>query len=404
MEKVKIQLYQLTLLLTLISAALVLLSSGRQREFFYIAVYASIIGLTIDYKKISMRPFSIAFSIFIIGVLNVAWYFSYEYGKEGINIYNNYLGSSKKLILGSILVFYLEQFKYYIVPEKAKKYFLLIIGTGLILATTYGFWQEIQGIDRVEMSINRPTIAAYIYSVLSLSFIYSLYLQKKTIAYTLAASVILISYVLILMTGTRAAIGLFIIMSIILTLYHFKKIHIKSSLIFLTITVVIIALGYKPYIEPKLNQTTSEITKFQEGKDNTSLGARFSMWSVGVENGLSHPIGQSMESRKLWSGEYVSNHHHLTAAMQYMDIHLHNEFIEKYSLQGIPGIVCLLFFFITLLNQAIKKRNGLLLMSTLFLLLYGLTDVILLSSEAVLFFLAIFALSTHFSASEISKE
>lgn len=404
MEKIKIKLYQLTLLLTLISIALVLLSSGRQREFFYIAVYASIIGLAIDYKNISVRPYSIALPILAIGVLNVAWYFSYEYGKEGINVYNNYFGSSKKLILGSILVFYLDQFKFYIDSEKAKKYFILIIGTGLTLATIYGFYQETQGIDRVEMSLNRPTIAAYIYSVLSLSFIYSLYLQKKIMAYALAASVILISYVLILMTGTRAAIGLFIILSIILTLYHFKKIHITSSLVFLATVAVIIAFGYKPYLEPKINQTTSEITKFQEGKDNTSLGARFSMWAVGVENGLSHPIGQSMESRKQWSAEYVKKHPHQRASMQFMDIHLHNELIEKYSLQGIPGVVLLLFFFVALLYQAFKNRNGLLLMSTLFLLLYGLTDVILLSSEAVLFFLAVFAISTHFCATEKKEQ
>ena len=43
MEKVKLRLYQLTLILSLISLALALLSSGKQREFFYIAIYASII-------------------------------------------------------------------------------------------------------------------------------------------------------------------------------------------------------------------------------------------------------------------------------------------------------------------------------------------------------------------------
>ncbi|MCS2157606.1 O-antigen ligase family protein [Scandinavium sp. H11S7] len=403
MEKVRIRLYQLTLLLTLISVTLVLVSSGRQREFFYFAVYASIIGLLVDYKKISLRPFSIALPLLLIGILNLAWYFSYEFGKEGINTYNSYFGASKKLILGSILVFYLDQFKSYVTQENVKKHFLLATGIGLALATAYGFWQASQGIVRVEMCLNRATIAAYIYSVLSLSFIYSLYVQKKKSAYFLAGVVIMVSYVIILMTGTRAAMGLFIILAIVMTLYHFKKIHIKSSLVFLCIVSAIIAFGYKPYIEPKLHQTTVEISKFQEGQDNTSLGARFSMWAVGVENGIFHPMGQSTESRKQWSGEYVKINPHLRASMLFMDIHLHNEFVEKYSLQGIPGIVLLLFFFATLLSQALKKRNGLLLMATLFLFLYGLTDVILLSSEAMLFFLAIFALSTHFYVNESKK-
>ncbi len=57
MEKVKLRLYQLTLILSLISLALALLSSGKQREFFYITIYASIIGLACEYKKITLRPF-----------------------------------------------------------------------------------------------------------------------------------------------------------------------------------------------------------------------------------------------------------------------------------------------------------------------------------------------------------
>ncbi len=51
MEKVKLRLYQLTLILSLISFALALLSSGKQREFFLYCGFASIIGLACEYKK-----------------------------------------------------------------------------------------------------------------------------------------------------------------------------------------------------------------------------------------------------------------------------------------------------------------------------------------------------------------
>lgn len=44
MEKIKPRLYQLTIALSLISLILALVSSGKQREFFYIAIYVSIIG------------------------------------------------------------------------------------------------------------------------------------------------------------------------------------------------------------------------------------------------------------------------------------------------------------------------------------------------------------------------
>lgn len=96
--------------------------------------------------------------------------------------------------------------------------------------------------------------------------------------------------------------------------------------------------------------------------------------------------------------DYVKNgHSHVAAALGYIKIHLHNEFIERFSLQGIPGVVILCFFFFSVIAYAMRNKNGLLLTTMLLLLLYGLTDVILLSSEALIFFVTLFALSTPFS-------
>lgn len=64
---------------------------------------------------------------------------------------------------------------------------------------------------RIEMAINRATVSAYVYSVLSLAFVYSLYLQKNIKLYVAAGLIILISYFVILLTGTRAAMGLYLI-------------------------------------------------------------------------------------------------------------------------------------------------------------------------------------------------
>lgn len=398
MEKVKLRIYQLTLVLSFISLALVLVNSGKQREFFYIAIYASIIGLICEYKKITWRPFSIALPILLIGLLNLAWYMVYEYHTEGLNAYSDYLGSSKKIILASILVFYIDRFKTYITRENFQKYFLYATATGFVLATGYGLWQASEGITRVEMAINRATVSAYVYSVLSLAFVYSLYLQQNVKLYVVAGFTILLSYLLILMTGTRAAMGLYLILAIVLTLYQFRKIHLKSTMIFLAIVAGIVIVSYKPLISPKIAQTQTEIDDYQKGNDRTSLGARFSMWSIGIQNGLAHPLGQSMEERETWSRNYVKEGHpQVAAALGYINIHLHNEMIEKYSLQGIPGLAVLLFFFASMIYYAVSKKNALLLTTMLLLLLYGLTDVILLSSEALIFFMTLFALSTPFS-------
>lgn len=94
MEKIKPRLYQLTIALSLISLILALVSSGKQREFFYIAIYVSIIGW-LSNIKITLRPFTIALPILLIGLLNLGWYLLYEYHNEGLNLYSDYLGASK---------------------------------------------------------------------------------------------------------------------------------------------------------------------------------------------------------------------------------------------------------------------------------------------------------------------
>ena len=390
------RLYQLTLFLALVSLALNLVTSGRQREFFYVAIYFSMAGLFVERKNITLRPFSIALPILLLGILNLVWYFVYEYHSEGVNIYNEYLMSSKKMILGSILIFYLDRFKKYVSIQSFEKYFLLASGVGFFLASFYALWQVYHGIGRVEMGINRATVSAYIYSVLSLSFIYSLFLQKKIAAYVLAGALMLFSWGIIILTGTRAAMGLFLIFSASLTLYHFRKFHIKPAIIFLCSTAMLFAVSYSSYIKPKIDQTVAEVNNFQQGKDNTSLGARFSMWAVGLENGIAHPLGQSMESREQWTGKYIKNHPDFSSSMTYINVHLHNEFIERFSLQGIFGMVLSIFVFASLLQQAYIQKNTTLLLSSSSLLLYGMTDVILLSSEALVFFIIIFALSTVF--------
>ncbi|MFZ4217618.1 O-antigen ligase family protein [Enterobacter ludwigii] len=396
MEKVRLKTYQLTLILTLLSLAFTLLTSGKQRELFYLAIYASILGLFIESKRINLSSFSIAVPVMLIGLIDIGWYFAYEYRNEGVNAYNEYLMAGKKLILGSILIFYLERFKGHLSEQAFQRYFLLASGAGFFLASIYAFWQVTHGLTRAEMGINRATISAYIYSVLSLSFIYSLYLHKTRAAYVTAGILTICSWGVILLTGTRAAMGLFLIFSMVLTLYHFKKIPIKSIMLFLGSVVILTFGGYKAYIKPKMEQTVAEIHSFQQGYDDTSLGARFSMWVVGVENGLAHPLGQSMESRELWTEKYVENHQNLVSSMRYIDVHLHNEFIEKFSLQGIPGVIVLVFVFVSLLLQGFRKKNAILLMTTVSLMLYGFTDVILLSSEAIMFFLTMFAISSFF--------
>ncbi|WP_435928370.1 O-antigen ligase family protein [Dryocola sp. BD613] len=389
MEKLRSRLYITVFLFALLSISFALLSNGRQKDFYYIAVYLAILGMILERKRIFFREFNIAYPILLLGLVKIIWFFSFQHEPQGYNFYSDQFNGGKKLILGSILIFYLSRFTFYLEKINFKKIILLILGSGFICASCYAIWQSSQGAGRAEMAINRATISAYIYSTLSIVFIYFLYEKKRILYYLLAALVIVTSFIIIILTGTRAAIIFHLIIIACMTFYHFKKIHFKSVIIILIISAIAIAALYNHYIYPRIMQTYNEVALYQEGQDNTSLGARFSMWNVGLINFSHAPFGQSFKSRFDYSTQYVQEKPQYRATMRFITIHLHDELIETLSLQGIFGGLTLLWFYISIAWVSLKKRNTPLLFTLNCMFVYGLSDVLLLSSEAILFYVSL---------------
>lgn len=395
MEKINRNTYMLTIILSAISLLFLLLDSAQQRVFFYLAVYASILGFVVERKNLRKVRLKVALLPMIMGAMELLWFLFFEVRNGHVNHYNDHFLGGKKLLLGSILVLYLDSFKYHLHRDIAKKIFIIVSGVSLLLATGYGFIQEWQGMQRIEMAISRPTIAAYIYSTLSLAFIYALFQLRKKSAYMLAVAVILISYLNIIFTGTRAAMGVYPILIFLLTLFNFKKnIPLKPMLGVAVVILCIVGINFNAHVKPKILQTVHEISSYQTGNDDTSLGARFSMWTLGIYNGVHKPLGQSMESRERLSADYVQTHPENKTAMMYINVHLHNELIDTFSLQGVIGLVLLLGFYIGGVLLALRRNNLLLFFIMLSMLIYGLTDVLLISAEFVAFFIILMAFST----------
>ncbi|MFP2508093.1 O-antigen ligase family protein [Buttiauxella gaviniae] len=389
MEKLKSRIYVSVFIFAALSVAFALLSNGRQKDFYYIAVYLSIIGIIIERENLTFNKFNIAYPIMLIGIVKLIWFLWLGKDVNGYNTYSDQFGAGKKLLLGGVLVFYITQFSHYIRAINYKNVMLTIIGIAFVSASCYAFWQSWNGISRAEMAINRATISAYVYSTLSVIFVYLLYIQKKPSCYIIAAFSIILSFAVVILTGTRAAIILHLLIIAMMTVYYFKKLHFKSTLFVLVIALLASFALYKNYIHPKIQQTYNEVTLYQEGKDNTSLGSRFSMWTVGLKNFVNAPFGQSMQSRFNYSEQYVSKNPQYKSTMEFINVHLHDETIETLSLQGIFGGLTLLWFYLSISWAAIRDRNTPLLFTMNCLVVYGLSDVLLLSSEAVLFYIAL---------------
>jgi O-antigen ligase len=149
-------------------------------------------------------------------------------------------------------------------------------------------------------------------------------------------------------------------------------------------------------VQSRFAVTVSEYHRYEQGNDETSLGSRFTMWKMGVMAFKEHPFGQTETGRNQHIKQYLLDHNQPNSwAFLYIDVHLHNEFIQIGSLAGIFGVLTLLIFFGVLMFS--NGVSGFLLnpisMVALSTLLYGLTDVLLISGQYIVLFSIIILLS-----------
>ncbi|MNV58781.1 O-antigen ligase [compost metagenome] len=128
--------------------------------------------------------------------------------------------------------------------------------------------------------------------------------------------------------------------------------------------------------------------------------SRLTMQIIGVRTGNLAPLGQSAEQRGEEIKAIVAKQPELYGVMPYINVHMHNELLETYSLKGVWGALFLLALYIGLFVSSLKPhRNALLLGVTFSLFVYGLSDVIFFSTEGT----AIFCLAIVASVLSVKK-
>ncbi|MBH2698584.1 O-antigen ligase family protein [Serratia marcescens] len=403
MEKLERNFYITTFVMAALSIIFSLIIASKQREFFYFAFYIAALALFFERRKIKFPKFDISYLIIAIGLIKIIWTLVLYRQAADYGFGATQLDSGKKLIVGGILIFYLAQFSHYRTTFNYHRYLLIAFSLAFILATGYGLYQIYNGIDRIAMSTNRATIAAYIYSALSILLIYLLLKTKiaKGHHYITLAMVFIISFLIITMTGTRAAILAHPLLIILMMLFHYRKIHLKSLVMIAVLISLGVTVSYDKYIKPKFEQTSTEILEYQQGNDFSSLGSRFSLWNVGLNIFLQHPFGNTVEARHTQAENIVLQEPKNKTAMVYIDSHLHDELLESASLQGVAGLFSVLALYIAIIALAVKRKNTPLLMIGSCMIVYGLTDVLLISSESLLFFISCIAFFAKETSSEV---
>ena len=104
-------------------------------------------------------------------------------------------------------------------------------------------------------------------------------------------------------------------------------------------------------IEERLAEAQHDIALYQEGKADTSIGARFEMWRFAWQEGSRYPLfgagtAQLNADKDAWCA----------AADLAAFGHLHNEFLDAFARRGLLGLAVL--FFLLVWPLFLFRRTG----------------------------------------------
>ncbi|EIC84448.1 hypothetical protein SPM24T3_12219 [Serratia sp. M24T3] len=382
------------------------------RELFYFCSYLSITGIVINYREFK-RIFSstrFAMPLIALAILYFSWSLFATVATPDKADEWVLFTASKRWFLSGIIAFYVcwAAQEHRLSASTLKRLALASLFAAFVAASVYGVWLHFTKPDRVVLGISRATLTAYAYSALALS-IMTLIARNCTSGkkYLGILLMTLVSLYIIFLTETRSSMVLHLILSVLLvlaTLWQDKKLTPKSLGILILLVVVVVGGGSQSKIvQSRFDLTCSELQMYKQGDDQSSLGSRFTMWKMGIIAFKEYPFGQTETGRNQRIRQYLDSHNQSHSfALRYIDVHLHNEFIQLASLSGIFGILALLYFFIALMFR--NGISGFLLnpvsMVALSAFLYGLTDVLLISEQYIVLFSMIILLSWICTRSE----
>ncbi|WP_075183296.1 O-antigen ligase [Pantoea sp. 1.19] len=376
-------IYFLVLGLMLYSIVSMFLSVKAAKVSFYWAFYLSVLGIGYDFQRLQRHYWWVLAPLLLLGASDLIWFGWHYIGNPAWDEFNAYLATGKRLLLTAVIGYYLFSVMHrYAAPTRQAVRYALV--AAFLLATAVGFWQDAHGVDRIDFFLGRATNAAYDYSILCAALIFLL-LYEAVNRLTLVASLLIFvfSYYIIFQTGTRNVMATYPLIILFVGAIKLRHVGWKPLLMVLVSIAVVAALSWQTVIKPKMDETISEFQRFENtnGNQQGSLTSRLAMWRIGVNLIADHPLGNSLEQRWQYAENYVKTRHADQSALDYVNVHLHNELIEVGSLMGVPGAMVLLFFYFSLLFYARVQHNPPLFAAVLGLMICGLTDVIFASRE-----------------------
>lgn len=342
------------LCLLVLTSALALPDKIVGRNLFYISTVFLIISYILNYKKIVIKKENILLflSFLAVSVSQFIWVKLYPpVSSEYIMANSNYPRTALYLFIGSFIVLLSPSLLNLV--QYNKKNCKIVIYVALISLLYMGgkglFYMISDPTGRLRIS-SAATMSAYLFMLQSLFTLYIINIMSFRNNILYVGIIFIFSFIVILCTQTRAVIILYPVVVLLYFIvnrqFSFKKLIFSG--------VIVAALGYLfighffQSVEDRMYSAYHEISGYSEN-NNSSFGARITMWKSGLYVAKMHPTGQSTDSRLQEVNEYISQYENGNPeAIRNLTYHLHNDIIESASLQGIWGVMALIFLFISM--------------------------------------------------------
>lgn len=380
------------------------------RDSYFILSYLSVIVTIwlVFFRKISLfrdrAALLVAASFLLFGLSRVAW--SFLMNDDGPGIYKSYSPTASRIILGAFIFCVCILLK-----NELRKFFSNIYVSGIIkVLPLYILLYALYDIfvlhkDRVELDTNRATVTAYLVSAIFFVSLHFCAQVKNKLNISLFFTNLIVSNAIIILTQTRAAIAVYLLLSVFYTAIVFRKsLSIKKVSIVVVLLLIFAGTSYEFLYKSRINEAITETQGYDVTKPGGSLGDRYTMWYAGLSAFKHAPFGQSFQARNDFISEKIAAGNISDSIVVYLTVHLHSELIEVLSLQGIIGGVLLVLIYLSLLYAGIRNKNLLLIMITVCLGGYGLTDVLFFSRESITVYLLCIAVALVTGGKEDTAE
>lgn len=380
------------------------------RDSYFILSYLSVIVTfwLVFFKKMPLfrdrAVLLVAVSFLLFGISRVAW--SFLMNDDGLSIYKNYSPTASRIILGAFIfcvcILLKNELKYFF----SNKYISAIIKVLPLYILLYALYDIfVLHKDRVELDTNRATVTAYFISAIFFVSLHFCTQVKNKLNVSLFLTNLFVSNAIIILTQTRAAIAIYLLLSVFYTAIVFRKsLNIKKVSMVVVLMLIFAGTSYEFLYKSRINEAITETQGYDVTKPGGSLGDRYTMWYAGLSAFKHAPMGESFQARNDFISEKIAAGAISDSITVYLTVHLHSELIEVLSLQGVIGGVLLVLIYLSLLYAGIRNKNVLLIMITLCLAGYGLTDVLFFSRESITVYLLCIAVALVTGGKEDTAE